>query len=241
MQDWPLPEGVRHVKRCALRVGAGRWAFAHDEAIAIDRHWGEAQQREPSYFNGSIHLLREMTLADDGLAGTLIGTDFKSFLYWRARDFPAAGVLDAFGSALIVGSDGGIVLGLQRAGNINAGRLYLPGGFIDPRDIGADGAVDLGGSVARELVEETGLVAGRDVVADDGYFLTRTGAHVSIAVRYRASEPAARLAERVRCRLADDPASELADVKAVHSTADLDRFDVPEFARCVVGYVLAAG
>lgn len=240
MQDWPLPEGVRHVKRCALSVGPGQWAFARDEAAAIDSHWRDEQQRVPSYFNGTIHLLREMTLSDDGLAGTLVATDFKSFLYWRSRDFPATGVLDAFGSALIVGSDGGIVLGLQRAGNINAGRLYLPGGFIDPSDIGMDGRVDLDGSVARELVEETGLEVGRDVVADDGYFLTRTSTQVSIAVRYRAREPAARLAEQVRRRLAGDPGCELADVEAVHSTADLDRFDVPEFTRRVVGYVLAA-
>lgn len=240
MRDWPLPEGVKRVARCDLAVGAGDWAFARAEAAAIESHWRAEQRRVPTYFNGTIHLLREMTMSDDGIAGALIPTDFKSFLYWRSRNYPAAGVLDAFGSALIQGSDGGIVLGLQRAGNINAGLLYMPGGFIDPRDVGEDGAVDLDASVARELLEETGLEAGRDVVADDGYFLTRSGPHVSIAVPYRAHEPAARLAERVRSHLAGDPGGELADVSAVLRVSDLDRFDVPDFSRRVVEHVLGA-
>ena len=55
----------------------------------------------------------------------------------------------------------------------NAGRIYFPSGTPDLDDI-SDGAVDIAGSVARELEEETGLLPG-DYRADADWDCVVTG------------------------------------------------------------------
>jgi len=237
-EAWPLAEGVHHRSACDLRAVAGTWAFARNNADAIAANWQKETRAKPAYFNGKIHLAQRIAVDTQTFSAELIATDFASFLYWRALGQPAAGVLDVFGSALLIGSDGGVVLGQQRDGNVNSGRLYMPGGFIDPRDVGDDGTIDIAASAARELIEETGLAPGREVERQSGFYVTRCGPLVSIAVSYRAEMTAIALAEHVRHTLAADPDGELVDAVAVRTARDMDRFDVPEFARLLVAHVL---
>jgi len=224
-----------------LRAVSGTWAFARDNADAIADNWARESRARPAYYNGTVHLALRISVDAHNFSAELIPTDFASFLYWRALGQPEAGVLDVFGSALVFGSDDGVLLGLQRAGNVNSGRLYMPSGFIDPDDIGEGGTIDIAGSAARELTEETGLVPGRDVEREAGFYLARCGPLISIAVPFRATVPVIDLAERVRTTLAADPEAELADVVAIRAARDLERFDVPDFARLVVTHVRDGG
>ena len=169
--------------------------------------------------------------------GQLLRTDFKSYLYWRETGFADTSVRDAFGSALLRSAEGYVLLGRQREGHINSGLAYLPGGFIDERDIGPDGRVDLDASIGREVAEETGLDT-EAAQRRNGYWLTRVGSLVSIAVEFQLHDPADVLLERIGAHLAADAESELTDVVVVRRAADLDGLAVPNYARALVSHVL---
>ena len=82
--------------------------------------------------------------------------DFASFLAWRDWGFPDKDVFNGFGMGALRASDGAFVLGEMGEHTANAGRIYFPSGTPDLDDIRGD-ALDIAGSVARELEEETGL------------------------------------------------------------------------------------
>jgi ADP-ribose pyrophosphatase YjhB (NUDIX family) len=186
MQKAYSADRVVPISECRLRATSDSWTYATANSELIETSWRRAVADNPQFFNGVVHLIDGLSLEDGLLDARLVRTDFKSYLFWREAGFPQAGVLDGFGSALIRSSDGALVLGRQRAGNVNGGLAYLPGGFIDARDVDGDGAIDIAASVARELLEETGLTA-PVVKAQPGFIVTQTGAHVSLAVTYQAA------------------------------------------------------
>jgi 8-oxo-dGTP pyrophosphatase MutT (NUDIX family) len=238
MTDWPIGEGVQRIARCELRVVAGAWRYAEKNADAIEAHWREASRNNPAYFNGKIYLISAMNLADACAYADLIETDFKSFLHWRSDQFPDANVLDGFGSALIRAQNGDVVIGRQRPGNLNAGLAYLPGGFIDPGDVRADGAIDIEKSIVRELAEETGLIAGQHVSAEPGFYLTRAGWQLSFAVAYRAQASAEELKDRIAAHLASSTDPELEEIVVLRSQKDLLGLAMPPYAQTLLPELL---
>jgi 8-oxo-dGTP pyrophosphatase MutT (NUDIX family) len=85
-------------------------------------------------------------------------TDFASFLAWRDWGFPDGGVFNGFGMGALRGADGAFVLGEMGSHTSNAGRIYFASGTPDLDDVSGD-TVDIAGSVAREVEEETGLTS----------------------------------------------------------------------------------
>ena len=144
---------------------------------------------------------------------------------------------DGFGSALICAADGAIVLGGRRAGNVNGGLAYLPGGFIDGRDVASDGRIDIAASIARELEEETGLTA-KDVTVQPGYLVTITGPHVSIAKTFHSGLDAEELMRKIESHLAADATSELDGMVIVRDVRDLEGLAMPSYARLLIGEIL---
>lgn len=145
---------------------------------------------------------------------------------------------DGFGSALIRSREGYVILGRQRPGNINEGLAYLPGGFIDPRDVADDQSIDIASSVARELAEETGLSAD-DLVAGNGFVVSQVAAHVSFAVPYTSPLGADDLAARIRAHIAADSNPELEDVVVLTSPADMEGLAMAHYARVLLSSPLA--
>jgi 8-oxo-dGTP pyrophosphatase MutT (NUDIX family) len=238
MLKYPAYATVARVNRCELRAGVGVWNFATANSAAIDTAWQAALAENPGFFNGVVHLIDGLQLEPGSLRARLLRTGFKSYLYWRKAGFPETGVLDGFGSALIRSGDGAILLGRQRAGNVNGGLAYLPGGFIDGRDVDAEGRIDIAASIARELEEETGLT-GVSLAAQSGFLVTQTAAHVSIAVTYQSSMDADALKSRIMEHIAADPASELAEIVVVRRAEDIEGLAMPEYARVLVTWLLA--
>lgn len=238
IRRYPDRDAVHRIAACVLKTSAAAWPFARDRAAAIDAQWQDAQRRNPNYFNGTVYLIDRLSLAGGVLDAALLRSDFKSYLYWRAEGYPQSGVRDGFGSALIRAADGAYLLGRQRAGNINAGLAYLPGGFIDGRDVAEDESIDIAASIARELLEETGLAA-PDVTAAPGFLVTETGAQLSIAKMFQSSLDSSALKTRIEQHFAGDANSELDGMVIVARASDLDGLPMPDYARVLLQNLLS--
>jgi hypothetical protein len=232
-----VPGRVNQVDRCDLFLGQRPWAFAEENASKIDAHWQRRSAESSAFFNGRILMLADFTIANATLTGEFFETDFKDFLYWRETgEQPGCGLSDGFGSALIRSSDGAVLLGLQTPGNINAGLAYLPGGFIDGRDITVvDGrrVIDIRASIDREVAEETGLGAA-ELTSLPGYTVTTIGTQVSIAVCYQSALTAEILRARSLAHIAAEAKPELADIIIVRNSRDLDRLKMPRYAEVLL-------
>lgn len=232
-------DGVQRLDRVVLRAGETQWAYAQRHSAQIEQHWEKAKALTPTFFNGDIYLLEHIETGEGKFVGHLLKADFKSYLFWRDNGFPlSAGVVDGFGSALIRSAEGHIVLGRQRPGNVNSGLAYLPGGFIDSRDVDEHGAVDVALSVARELREETGL-GPAELIPQPGFLVTRTGAHVSFAVEYRSGLTSDALVARILAHIAADPEPELNGVVVIRGRADCADVAMPPYAKVLLAHLLA--
>jgi 8-oxo-dGTP pyrophosphatase MutT (NUDIX family) len=226
--EFQIADGVSAVATCTLKVVSDAWPFAEINAALIDVHWAEAKAANPRYFNGIVHLVCRLAVANDALDASLLRTDFKSYLYWRHLGYPHAGALDGFGSALMRTSDGHVILGRQGPGNVNVGLACLPAGFIDERDVAADGSIDIVRSVAREVEEETGL-EGRHISREPGFIIARSGAQLSFAVPFHIAMRTADAVAFVDRHMRATPDSELEAVIPVAGLADTTDLAMPRY------------
>jgi hypothetical protein len=74
---------------------------------------------------------------------------------------------------VIVSSDGAVIAIRMGQHTANPGRVYCRGGLAGSRTTWRDGYCDIDGNMAREVLEETGLVA-FDAQPFDGYFMACT-------------------------------------------------------------------
>jgi ADP-ribose pyrophosphatase YjhB (NUDIX family) len=229
---------VRYVDSCTLVVTHDAWPFAEAHAAEIDAFWQLRTAENATLFNGRIFMLSSYRIHAGRFSGRLVPVEFKAFLFWKERGCPDRSVFDVFGSALIRADDGAILLGRQKSG-INAGLIYLPGGFIDQRDVDEAGEVDISASVLREIEEETGL--GRwQLGVRDGFLVTTIGAQISIAVELVADGDAETVRQRIREVLAAEAEPELDEIVAVREWAEVEALPVPAYAQVLLAYLLHA-
>ncbi len=146
-------------------------------------------------------------------------TDFASFLAWRDWGFPDAGVFNGFGMGALRCSDGAFVLGEMGQHTSNAGRIYFPSGTPDLDDIRGD-AVDIAGSVAREVLEETGL-APADYRADAHWDCVVSGCAIAMIRILDVDLTGEALRARIEANLARQEQPELSAIHLVRATRDL--------------------
>lgn len=228
---------VHRVHECRLRLSLNRWRFAEEHAKQIAEHWHDRTVENPAFFNGRVLVMEAFRLSGHVLEACFMETDFANFLYWKDQGFPEAGAIDAFGSALIRARGGEVLLARQLAGNINGGLVYMPGGFIDPRDVTADGAVDIDRSVARELEEETGHPAGA-FQRSPGYVVTVMPSQVSIGVEFVSELEANELRESLLRGIAAQADPELVDFIIYAKPPSPEDEEVAAFSRHALSVVL---
>ena len=175
---------IIELDRVEIAVEPWAWEFAHARRAEIDRHFASRQRERPALWNGRVLLVHRYGVDRGVLRGACFETDYASFLAWRDWDLPDAGVFNVFAAAALQAADGAYLVGEMAPSTATAGQLYFPCGTPDPVDITAGGTLDLAGSLARELLEETGIdiatldaAPGWCLVRDRGYLALDEAAH----------------------------------------------------------------
>jgi 8-oxo-dGTP pyrophosphatase MutT (NUDIX family) len=195
------------------------WPFAEQRRDEIDAHFAVKRAEKPKIWNGRILLARNPVFTEDRFRACYFEADFASFLAWRDWGFPDASVFNGFGMGALRCSDGAFLLGEMGHHTSNAGRIYFPSGTPDLDDIKGD-AVDISGSVAREVEEETGLSAA-DYRAGAHWDCVVSGAAIAMIKILNVDLTGEALRARVEANLARQQQPELAAVHLVRGAYDL--------------------
>jgi len=222
---------IHRVTTLDLAVEAWPWPFARERRAEIDAHFALQLREKPAMWNGRVLLGRNPVFSGERLSASYFETDFASFLAWRDWGFPDKGVFNGFGMGGLLCVDGAFVLGEMGPHTANAGRIYFPSGTPDLDDV-RDGAVDISGSVARELEEETGL-APADYRGEAHWHCVFTGPAVAMIKVLRVDMPGDALRARIVGNLALQQSPELSDIHLVRGTADLTSA-MPDFVAAFI-------
>jgi 8-oxo-dGTP pyrophosphatase MutT (NUDIX family) len=204
------------------------WAFPRENAAAIAAHWQTRIARAPGMFDGTVLLCCDHAVADGAARLDLFATRYARFIAFRDAGSPDARVANAFAAVVPVARDGAVLLGEMGGHTANAGQIYFPCGTPDPDDI--QGArVDLAGSAARELAEETGLALPDEAETD--WVLLEGEGQLAFLRPVRFPETAARLVARIADHLGAEAEPELAGMHVVRGRDDIDAARMPGFVR----------
>ena len=239
MPRQPLPSNqIIRTGSLRLSVTEARWPLAVENAADIRNHFDRRKATNPSFYDGQVFVVRDIWCEDAGIVASLSLERFSSFLYWRDGQACDDAALDGFGSALVQSAEGHVLAIKASPGMLNAGRVYLPGGFIDARDARTGGTIDIDASIARELAEETGLDA-RLLNRRPGYLVVRHGRHCCFCIAYRATLAAEELRREMLAGAALDTEREVADVIVIRDMDDLSQHSVVDHARLLIANALS--
>ena len=212
------PIAIHRVTQLDLNVRPRRWLFAEQRRADSDAHFA-VQQREKPIWNGRILLARDPDFSADRFSAGYFETDYASFLAWRDWGCPDKDVFNGFGMGALRCSDGAFILGEMGQHTANAGRIYFPSGTPDLDDI-REGAVDMSGSVTREVEEETGLTPA-DYRASPHWDCVVSGAAIAMIRILHVDVSGEALRARIEANLARQEQPELSAIHLVHDTRDL--------------------
>jgi len=231
------PIAIHRVTQLDLKFQPWSWPFADERRADIDAHFAIKQREKPKIWNGRILLARNPVFTGDRFSATYSEVDFASFLAWRDWGFPDKGVFNGFGMGALRCSDGAFVLGEMGQHTANAGRIYFPSGTADLNDI-SDGAVDMSGSVGREVEEETGLTSA-DYRAGAHWDCVVSDAVVAMIRILEVDSSGAALQARIEANLARQSQPEFSAIHLVRASSDLTSA-MPRFVTAFIEQQLAA-
>jgi 8-oxo-dGTP pyrophosphatase MutT (NUDIX family) len=222
-----------------LRVDRRPWSHAADRPADVARHWRLAKALSPSYYNGAVHMLTSGRDLSGIYRGELLASDFRSFIHWRALGHPDRSVRATGVGAVLWSADGAALLGTAAPGTTNAGRTYLFSGVLDDRDIDHHASADVLAGALRELVEETGLEAGELTAASPWIWSIEDGVWINFVAERRSRLDADELRQRIIAHNARQAERGLSDIVILRGAADLDRPDIFDNTRALLGRLFA--
>jgi len=232
----PLP-AIHRVTTLDLSFQPRPWPFADARRADIDAHFAIRQREKPELWNGRILLARNPAFTGDRFSADYFESDFASFLAWRDWGFPDRDVFNGFGMGALRASDGAFVLGEMGRHTANAGRIYFPSGTPDLDDL-SNGAVDIPGSVTREVEEETGLTAA-DYRAGADWDCVVSGAATAMIRILNVDISGEALRARIEANLARQRQPELSAIHLVREISDLTAA-MPRFVTAFIEKQLGA-
>ena len=212
------PIAIHRITQIDLSVSSRRWPFADERRADIDAHFAVKQQEKPIW-NGRVLLGRNPVFAGESFSADYFETDFASFLAWRDWGFPDKDIFNGFGMGALRCADGAFVMGEMGQHTSNAGRIYFPSGTPDLDDIAGD-AVDIAGSVIREVEEETGLRPS-DYRAAAHWDCVVSGPAIAMIRVLDVDVAGEALRARIEANLARQDQPELSAIHLVRGTGDL--------------------
>jgi 8-oxo-dGTP pyrophosphatase MutT (NUDIX family) len=212
------PPVIHRVTTLDLAFQPRPWPFAAERGAEIEAHFA-VKSREKPIWNGRILLARDPDFTGERFSASYFEADFASFLAWRDWGFPDAGVFNGFGMGALRGVDGAFVLGEMGQHTSNAGRIYFPSGTPDLDDIKGE-AVDMSGSVAREVEEETGLTPA-DYRPAAHWDCVVSGAAIAMIRVLDVDVTGEVLRRRIEANLARQRQPELSAIHLVRNRSDL--------------------
>jgi hypothetical protein len=224
---------IHRIAHLDLKVRPFDWPFARERRGEIDAHFAERQREKPKIWNGRVLIARNAVHSGERLAADFFETDFASFLAWRDWGFPDQSVFNGFGMGALKSSDGAFLLGEMADHTANAGRIYFAAGTPDPDDV-RDGAVDIQGSIVREVAEETGL-GEADYTMDAHWTCVFTAASVAMIRILRVDMTGEALRARIEGYLSRETHPELRAMYLARTRADI----VPAMPRFVTAFLEA--
>lgn len=222
---------IHRVTTLDLAVRPIVWPFAEERRDEIAAHFAEKQRERPKIWNGRVLLGCDPVFTGGHLAATYFETDFASFLAWRDWGFPGPAVFNGFGMGALRTSDGAFVMGEMAHHTANGGRIYFPSGTPDLDDV-RDGALDIPGSVVREIAEETGLTAA-DYAAEADWHCVVSGPTIAMIQVLNLDMPGDMARARIEANLAREAEPELSAIHLVRGTDDL----TPTMPRFVTAFI----
>jgi hypothetical protein len=213
------PPVIHRITTLDLSFRPNPWRFADERRADIDAHFATNLREKPKLWNGRVLLARNPVFAGERFSADYFETDFASFLAWRDWGFPGASVFNGFGMGALRCADGAFILGEMGQHTSNAGRIYFPGGTPDLDDL-RDGAVDIPGSVAREVEEETGLTPA-DYQAHAHWDCVVSRGRVAMIRILNVDRSGEALRARIEANLAGQPQPELCAIHLVRGVNDL--------------------
>ncbi|SDR62408.1 hypothetical protein SAMN05519103_07901 [Rhizobiales bacterium GAS113] len=204
------------------------WGFANLRADEIGSHWESLVAANPALFNGRVLLQYERRIEDGVLHARYLETDYSAFLAWRDFGWPDKEIRNGFAMAALRTADGAYLLGEMAAHTANPGKIYFAAGTPDPADITQDGRVDLFGSLLRELEEEM-VLSPAEVEVGEGWTAILEGQRIALMRPVGIAMEAEAARSLILSRLAKQARPELADIRIVRSTADIDTTTMPLF------------
>lgn len=221
------------------RVSARRveydWAWARDNAEAIDRNWARRREKTPGLFDGPVFLASGCTIEAGACETALFEARYSRFIAFRDAGVPDALVANAFAAIVPHSADGAVLLGVMGAHTANAGQIYFPCGTPDRDDLREDGTVDLAGSAAREFREETGLTLPEG--AEQEWVLLRGDGQLAFLRPVRFDRDAEALKARIEAHRGHEDEPELAHSLIARSRADIDARRMPGFVQAYLASV----
>ncbi|TDH35675.1 NUDIX hydrolase [Pseudohoeflea suaedae] len=207
------------IRSIDIRVAPGDLPWAEARRAEVEAQWAMEKAANPHIFNGEVLLLSEVGFQDGHVSGTAHVTRYANQIYWIRHGRRDTGVAHLFSAAVIVSSDGAVLLGRMADHTINAGQLYSPCGSLDRSDIVGD-RVDVYANMAREVAEETGLDLADAEAASESLIYRADGLFALFRI-HRFNRDAATLMAEIGRHIAGDEEPELSEMVAIRGPEDM--------------------
>jgi hypothetical protein len=228
---------VTYVDRIDLRFSDKPWRFAQERRAEIDAHFKSEKAKNASLWDGRLFLMHECKMTGGLFRGAYFETGFAELLAWRDWEFPDKTIRNCYAQAALRGSDGHYVLGVMSANTVNAGQVYFPSGTPERADLVGD-RVDLDGSAARELYEETGLDV-QDFEVDPGWYVVEALPRIAMMKVMQSRETAGALGARILENLKAQKDAELSGIYIARGPDDIDP-RMPDYVSAFLRHVWRA-